>query len=428
MIEQNVKLRKKPKKRRRGLIMGLLVAVVFAELYCFAVFSNIPFIRKWRNIYIETAMDTLNHKWLATFFIPKGVIDDVMAEREAVIRAQQELQSRWENIGSNSEPDVPDKQEEPDNPDKPDKPDVQQATKGEREFFRLFSELDARSFLDYVDEHPEVLENGYENIYINCARLTDSGTSMRTVQGDEVLAVDARHGILIVRVAGEGYVGKLAIVKDPADVRVGVASTLGTRGQSVKQIADRYNAVLAINASGFADENGVGHGGTVVGLLISEGVKYNERTGGTYLNIGFGKDDRLYIGASEKDVEFRDAVQFVPALIVDGENVIAKKNLSSNSMGFGLQPRTVIGQAEDGTVLLLTIDGRQVGYSIGTTVVECAAIMERYGAVQAANLDGGSSTVMVYRGEEITKPANGIKYGRNVPDAIIVGTLDDEAA
>ena len=155
-------------------------------------------------------------------------------------------------------------------------------------------------------------------------------------------------------------------------------------------------------------------------------MKYNERTA-TYLNIGFGKDNRLYIGASEKD-EYRDAVQLVPALIVDGENVIAERNLVEGSMGFGLQPRTVIGQTADGTVLLLTIDGRQIGYSIGTTVVECAAIMERYGAVQAANLDGGSSTVMVYRGEEITKPANGIKYGRNVPDAIIVGTLEGEDA
>ena len=260
MIEQNVKLRKKPKKRRRGLIIGLLIAVLIAELYCFAVFSNIPFIRKWRNIYIETAMDTLSHKWLATFFIPESVIDGVMAEKEAILRAQQELQSKWENIGSKSEPDASDKQEEP------DKPDVKEPPKGEREFFRLFGELDMRSFLDYADQHPEVLENGYENVYINCARLTDSGTSMRTVQGDEVIAIDARHGIMIVRVTGEGYVGKLAIVKDPADVRVGVASTIGTRGQSVKQIADRYNAVLAINASGFADENGVGHGGTVVAL------------------------------------------------------------------------------------------------------------------------------------------------------------------
>ena len=79
MIKQKVKRKSKLKKRTRGLIIGLLIAILFVELYCFAVFSNIPFIRKWRNIYIETAMDTLSHKWLATFFIPKGVIDDVIA-------------------------------------------------------------------------------------------------------------------------------------------------------------------------------------------------------------------------------------------------------------------------------------------------------------------------------------------------------------
>ena len=346
--------KKTPRRRGKRLLIALLIALLLAELYAIAVFSNIPFIRKWRTIYIETAMDTFSHKWLATAFIPKNVIDQVMAEKEAFIQAQQELESRWENL---KPPPSPEPDHNPIEDEAPEAPAAQQA------FFRLFPELDRKTFLSYIEKHPEVLEGGYENIYINHARLPDPGSPIRTVQGDEVLAVDAKYGILIMRVTGEGYEGRLAIVRDPSTVRVGVASTLGTRGQSVKEIARQYNAVLAINASGFADENGVGHGGTVVGLLISEGVKYNDATGGRYLNIGFDKNHRLYIGAGEDEVEYRDAVQFVPALIVDGENVVAGKKVSSESLGFGLQPRTVIGQARDGTVLFLTIDGRQIGYS-----------------------------------------------------------------
>jgi exopolysaccharide biosynthesis protein len=406
-----VKVKKKklsPRKRACIIMTIALSLLLLAEIYYFLMFTNIPFIKNWRDIYIETAMDTFTHKWLATTFIPKSVIDEVMARKDEVIKEQQELKSTWE-----------DEAKEPKETPVP-------IDNSRTNFLRIFYELDAVSFDAYIKEHPELLSDGYDKLYINEAGLDDAGTSIKTHAGDQVLAIDAEHGLLIVNVTGEGYVGKLAIVRDPSTVGIGLSAHLGSYGQTVKQIAKNNNAVLAINASGFADYEGVGNGGTVVGLLIANGKKYADRVSGTYLNIGFDWDNRLYIGASESEVDYRDAVQFVPALIVNGENIISKKKLVNGSMGFGLQPRTVIGQQEDGSVLLLTIDGRQVGYSVGCTVVECAVIMERYDAVQAANLDGGSSTVMVYRGEEITKPANGIAFGRYVPDAIIVGTLSGD--
>jgi exopolysaccharide biosynthesis protein len=201
-------------------------------------------------------------------------------------------------------------------------------------------------------------------------------------------------------------------VKDPSRVKLGISKYLGDIGQTVQTIAKNSNAVLAINASGFADPEWKGNGGKVVGLLVSNGKIYNNPIKSGYLNIGFAYDDRLYIGL-KKD-EYRDAVEFIPALIINGEKV------TDGSTGFGIQPRTAIGQKEDGTVLFLTVDGRQVGYSLGCTVGDCADVLLEYGAVQASNLDGGSSTVMVYKGEVINKPSSATNVGRLVPDAFIV--------
>ena len=64
----------------------------------------------------------------------------------------------------------------------------------------------------------------------------------------------------------------------------------------------------------------------------------------------------------------------------------------------GANPRTAIGQKADGTVLLLVTDGRGAGGHLGATARDLISIMQEYGAVNAANLDGGSSSAMYYDG------------------------------
>ena len=86
---------KKKNRLKKWGIRSLVTLVVLVTLYLTAVYSNIPFIAKWRTIYIETAMSTMNHKWLATYFIPKSVIDAVMAKRQEEFDKQANLQSSW---------------------------------------------------------------------------------------------------------------------------------------------------------------------------------------------------------------------------------------------------------------------------------------------------------------------------------------------
>lgn len=80
--------------------------------------------------------------------------------------------------------------------------------------------------------------------------------------------------------------------------------------------------------------------------------------------------------------------------------------------------RTVIGQRYDGAFLLMVLDGRQPS-SFGSTYQDIIDIMQQYDAVNAANLDGGNSTVMVYDGETLNTTVS-IKGDRRVPTAFIV--------
>ena len=108
----------------------------------------------------------------------------------------------------------------------------------------------------------------------------------------------------------------------------------------------------------------------------------------------------------------RDAVKFGPILLVNGEPVEALGD------GSGLNPRTAIGQRADGAMLLLTIDGRQSN-SIGASLADVRDVMLDFGAVNAANLDGGSSTSMIYNGEMINQNASLIGL-RKMCTAILV--------
>lgn len=223
--------------------------------------------------------------------------------------------------------------------------------------------------------------------------------------------------IELKNVSNGKYKGYLLIISDPRRVSIATSDKLGKYGMKLLDMVKANNAVAGINAGGFADDNGVGTGGTPTGFLIQNGkVLYGDQTGKQEL-IGFNEDSVLVLGqytaAEAKEKKIRDAVTFGPFLVVNGEGTIKNGN-----GGLGLQPRTVIGQRQDGTVLLLVIDGRQLS-SVGATLKEVQDIMIENGAYNAANLDGGSSTTMVYNGKILNHPCSsaGPRY---LPSAFIV--------
>lgn len=382
--------RKKTVKER--IIIGIRILAVLLALYFIAVFSNIPFIVKWRTLYIETAMSTTSHQWLATMFIPKSVIEQVMKDRENELALQQSMDSDWSGGWENIK-----------------------HIEDEKDFYALYWELETDSIKDYLKRHDEVRASGYDSILIEDMQ---GELGLKTVQGDTLLVLDTSNNLFIVAVKGEGYQGKLAFVKNPAQILLDKSDALGSFGQLIDKFGEKNDAVIAVNASGFKDVEGHGSGGEVRGSVVIDGVDYGDHNSGKphWKFIGFQEDNRLYVTNYDKNkiADYKWAVEFSPALIVNGEIV------AEGSYGWGIQPRTVIGQAKDGTFMMLVVDGRQPGYSIGCTVGECAIILDRYQAYQAVNLDGGSSSVMWYKDRQITKSSSPSGFGRYLPDAIVV--------
>ena len=218
------------------------------------------------------------------------------------------------------------------------------------------------------------------------------------------------------------YNGYYLIIKDPTRVKIGYTSKLKVEGETTSQIAEKNGAIAAINGGGFVDQSSsaewTGNGGLPTGVIMNEGkVVYDDLSGEKTTSIGITKDGTMVVGnfsVSElKEKGVQEAVSFYPALVING-----RMTQISGDGGFGIAPKTAIGQRKDGAIILLVIDGRELG-SLGATVKEVQEIMSKLGCLNAMNLDGGKSTTMYYDGEIMNKPSNSMGE-RTVATAIIV--------
>ena len=261
---------------------------------------------------------------------------------------------------------------------------------------------------------------------INQTEATD--TSLITVKANEENAAEEGphaddygyvdedgDGIIIVDVKKKGFVGKMIIILDPSRVFVGKPEVYGGYGMTLEDMAKRYDALGGVNGGGFYDPEGGGTGGYPDGLTVVDGEVFNEGTSSRTF-CGFDSENILHVGDLSSDyareIGIRDGVSFGPALIVNG------KGEYGAHMESGINPRTAVGQRADGAVLLLAIDGRQV-HSIGASFGDARDVMLDFGAVNACNMDGGSSTVMYYNGEYINSPSSASGTSRALPDAFL---------
>ena len=223
--------------------------------------------------------------------------------------------------------------------------------------------------------------------------------------GSDDAWADAVDGIRLEHVKGDTYNAYVMLIRDPSRVYLATSSETFSRsvpGERINKQMEKEGAVAAINAGAFYD-NGTSSkevGSTPEDLTISGG-KVVWKTGSAPEEgfAGFNQDNILVVAktmTAEKAMELgiRDGCCFGPVLIMNGE--INEEAYNTNS---GLNPRTAIGQRADGTVIFLCIDGRQAS-SLGATYGNIIDIMIEYGAVNACNLDGGSSTVMFQRDYE----------------------------
>ena len=288
-------------------------------------------------------------------------------------------------------------------------------------FTRSVRETSAIRWMSDIFLTEEELEQ-YKSVSTEETTTESINTSLIHVEEAAEKVQSGGNSVQLIDIAEGTCKGKLLIVSDPKQV------ILGTSDEFVKQpgllltdMVAKYDGIAGINAGGFNDENGTGNGGIPQGIVITNGVVTYGNDSTPYHVVGLDRDGILHVGSmsGKQAVELgiQWAVSFVThdglasSLIINGE--VQRKNL-----GGGVNPRTAIGQRDDGALLLLVLDGRSIN-TLGATMEDVANIMLEYGAINAGNLDGGSSSVMVYDGEIINHCAS-VTGPRRIPTGFIV--------
>jgi exopolysaccharide biosynthesis protein len=207
------------------------------------------------------------------------------------------------------------------------------------------------------------------------------------------------------------YNGYVLEIKNPLGVKVAMTKYLGKMGQKTSDMAEDHNAIAAINGGSFVDQSTdgtlyAGTGAEPGGFVISGGQVVYPKTNLKKKNIenviAFTKKGQLIVGDNTLEelqkLEVQEAMCFRrPNIIINGRPQVKDK------MADGLNPRTAVGQKEDGTVIFLVIDGRKIT-SPGASLYDVQQIMIERGAVNAGALDGGYSSTMYYKGDVINSP------------------------
>ena len=209
----------------------------------------------------------------------------------------------------------------------------------------------------------------------------------------------------------ERYNGYVLEIKNPLGVKVAMTKYIGKMGQKTSEMAEEHNAVAAINGGSFIDQSSdgtlyAGTGAEPGGFVISGGKVIYPKTSIKKNNvenvIAFTKQGQLIVGDHTLEEMLKLGVQEAmcfrrPNIIINGEPQVKDKMLD------GLNPRTAVGQKEDGTVIFVVIDGRKIS-SPGASLYDMQQIMLDRGAINAGSLDGGYSSTMYYKGEVINSP------------------------
>lgn len=321
--------------------VGSVFLTMVLGFYVTIVSGWIP---KTQELWVTTAMTTLSHKWLATSFIDEEVINDIMERNKVNDEGYQTDESLVVTKPNN-------------------------------------------------DNGNEVIQTGETTPLIPLEEPIEKEPVDTYVEEGYTLL---EEGIYTKDVSGTGWKGYLLLVSDPSRVDLVQTRYQYERGDLIKTLVPLHEARVGINAGGFVDgSNYDSNGGTPAGLLIVDGEVINSNGNSKHSVIGFNQDNKLILGKMTKqeavDANLKCAVDFKPFLIVNGEPMMT----GDQQGGWGIAPRTALGQRPTGEVIFLCVDGRQA-HSIGCDLRPLQDTLMNEGCINAAMVDGGSSTVMYH--------------------------------
>lgn len=380
---------------------------------------------KLQTIWICSAMRTMSHKYLATAFFTDEYIDEIMKANEIDDSGYDSEILDFSDKNKETQPEteppqetvpavVPDTETEPE--ESATEPDSESADENVQEtvpetdpVIETEAETESVPETEPIPEAEAETEKkppaSYSEESGDIPELPASAEGDYISEGYEML----EEGLYVKQVSGLTWRGYVMLVEDPMRVKLVDTSMQYTCGENVMTMTKNAGAVAGINGGGFQDgANYDSNGGTPAGLLIEDSkVVYPLEIDDTVYNmIGINAGGALVLRHCTAqwalDNNIVSAVSFAPFLVVNGEGLI-----KNGSGGWGIAPRTAIGQRETGEFLFLVIDGRQADWSIGCDLDVLQEVMLAEKAYNAAMLDGGSSTAMVYNGEYINRPSLG---------------------
>lgn len=287
-------------------------------------------------------------------------------------------------------------------------------------FTRSVRETSAIRWISNIFLSDEELDN-YKSVSTENTVTEAVNTSLIHI-AEGTASLPPSESVQLIDIAEGTCKGKLLIVSDPKQVILGTSDEFVRQpGLLLTDMVAKYDGIAGINAGGFNDENGSGNGGIPQGLVITNGeIIWGDGTT-PYHMVGLDSDGILHVGAMSGNAAVKQGVQWAVSFIThDGlaSSLIINGEVQQQNLGGGVNPRTALGQRADGALLLLVLDGRSIN-TLGATMEDVVNIMLEYGAVNAGNLDGGSSSVMVYDGEIINHCAS-VTGPRRIPTGFIV--------
>lgn len=370
--------------------MTLAIAGILA-FYVLIVAGASP---RLQTIWICSAMRTMSHKYLATMFFTDDYIDSIMKANEIDDSGYDSEILSFGNKETETETEVESETET----------EFETETESEAES-EIETEIESESESETETETETETEKLAYSVEDDQIPELENGESDYISEGYEEL----EDGLYLKEVSGSTWRGYVMLIEDPLRVKLVDTSQQYICGENVMTMVKNAGAVAGINGGGFQDgANYDSNGGMPAGLLIENSeIVYPYVIDNTVYNmIGINDEGALVLRHCTAEWALQNnivsAVSFSPFLVVNGEGLI-----KNGTGGWGIAPRTAIGQRKTGEFLFLVIDGRQADWSIGCDLDVLQNVMLEEKAYNAAMLDGGSSTAMVYNSEYVNRPSLG---------------------
>lgn len=325
--------------------------------------------------------------------LPLPLINDGIFRPDYI--EQQRLIDRWNNVRMYT----------PSNMDTQEATVAETSTKekamSEQEFLDRYAEIESQSFIQYVNNNTDIISSGYDKLIIDKVDKTNIETGIKTINGDDVIGIDASNNIMMVGTSIDGVQAKIAILKNKSQIGLSVVDSM-MYWDEIAEHANKENAILAINASDYS-WNTTGDYGTLYGLAIRNGDMIR-RAQNTDNVVGFDKDGNIQLGGDSSTIY--NGCEGTSKLITNGEVYVSNDDNTKTS-------RAAIGQSDNGDIYIVITDN---GVSLGAL----AEKMKQYNISNGASLSSGKCATMWWNGKIVNNIEFPDEAGIKLPTAWVV--------